>query len=513
MFEKCFPQTQEALAEFSQSCVAPGIDNAIDCIFAKTSCVSNGSIFYAVPVELQNNGVAETFDIPVLLVWLGLCSLFFTLYLGFINIRYFGHALAVLFGKYDEPGARGELTNFQSLAASLSGTVGLGNIAGVAVAVSLGGPGAVFWMMMMGFLGMSSKFAEVMVGHKYRHDRSDDDSPHTIVGGPMYYVRDAFANRNIPYLGSILAVIFAISCIFGSLGGGNMFQANQSLEQVIRITGGEASFFADKGWLFGIGLAFLVGLVIVGGIQSIGHVASKLVPLMATIYIVSGLAVIAMYWQNIPGAFATIFHEALNFKAGFGGVLGGMLVGIQRASFSNEAGLGSAAIVQCTAKTEYSVRQGFVGMLGPFADTIVVCFITAMLIVVTGVYTGSDGITGVELTSQAMEQGAPWLSYVLALAVFLFAYSTMITWYYYGEIGMTFILGEHMWVAHLYKVIFLLVVVAGCSASLGNFIDFTDGLFLSMGFANIIALYLLAPEIRRDTKEYIAELKAGKFKA
>lgn len=513
MFEKCFPKTQELLAELSQSCVSPGIDNAIDCAFAKTSCVSNGTIFYSIPVELQNAGVPETFDIPVLLAWLAVCSIFFTLYLGFANIRYFGHGLAVLFGKYDEPKAKGELTNFQSLAASLSGTVGLGNIAGVAVAVSVGGPGAVFWMMVMGFLGMSSKYAEVMVGVKYRHDRTDDDSPHTIVGGPMYYVRDAFSNRNIPYLGSILAIVFAISCIFGSLGGGNMFQANQSLEQVVRITGGEASFFADKGWLFGVGLAFLVGLVIVGGIQSIGRVASKLVPLMAIIYLTAALIVIGMHWQNIPQALSIIFSEALNFQAGFGGILGGMLVGIQRASFSNEAGLGSAAIVQCTAKTDHPVRQGCVGMIGPFADTIVVCFITAMLIVVTGVYTASDGISGVELTSHAMEQGAPWLSYVLALAVFLFAYSTLITWYYYGEIGMTYILGEKMWVAHLYKVIFLLVVVAGCSAKLGNFIDFTDGLFLSMGFANIIALYLLAPEIKRDTKTYMQDLKAGKFKA
>ena len=513
MFEKCFPKTQELLAELSQSCVSSGIDNAIDCAFAKTSCVSNGTIFYSIPVELQNAGAPETFDVPILLAWLAVCSIFFTLYLGFINIRYFGHGLAVLFGKYKEPGAKGELTNFQSLAASLSGTVGLGNIAGVAVAVSLGGPGAVFWMMVMGFLGMSSKYAEVMVGVKYRHDRTEDDSPHTIVGGPMYYVRDAFSNRNIPYLGSILAIIFAISCIFGSLGGGNMFQANQSLEQVVRITGGEASFFADKGWLFGVILAFLVGLVIVGGIKSIGRVASRLVPLMAIIYLTAALIVIGMHWQNIPGALATIFSEALNFQAGFGGILGGMLVGIQRASFSNEAGLGSAAIVQCTAKTEEPVRQGFVGMIGPFADTIVVCFITSMLIVVTGVYTASNGITGVELTSQAMEQGAPWLSYVLALAVFLFAYSTLITWYYYGEIGMTYILGEKMWVAHLYKVIFLLVVVAGCSAKLGNFIDFTDGLFLSMGFANIIALYMLAPEIKHDTKTYIQKLKAGEFKA
>ena len=514
MFEKCFPKTEEALKALSESCLGEGYSNTIDCAFAQTSCVSNGTIFYSIPVELQTPTGMETFDIPLLLAWLGICSVFFTLYLGFINIRYFGHAIALTFKKkYQEPNAKGELTNFQSLAASLSGTVGLGNIAGVAVAVSLGGPGAVFWMMVMGFLGMSTKFAEVTIGSKYRRDRTADDSPHTICGGPMYYVRDAFTKRKIPYIGSVLAIIFAVSCIFGSLGGGNMFQANQSLEQVIRITGGEQSFFADHGWAFGVILAFMVGLVIVGGIQSIGRVASKLVPLMAVIYMVAAIAVILMHWQDIPEAIGIIFQEALNFEAGLGGVLGGMLVGIQRASFSNEAGLGSAPIVQCTAKTEYPVRQGFVGMLGPFADTIVVCFTTAMLIVVTGAYQNADGISGVELTSMAMENGGEWLSYVLALAVFLFAYSTLITWYYYGEIGMTYILGEKMWVAHLYKLIFLLVVIAGTSIKLGSFIDFTDGLFLSMGFANIIALYMFAPEIKRDLKAYIQDMKAQKAEA
>lgn len=514
MFEKCFPKTQELLAEFAQSCVTPGFDNAIDCVFAKTSCVSNGTIFYSIPVELQNAGAPETFDVPLLLIWLAACSVFFTLYLGFINIRYFGHAIKALFcNQYQEPKAPGILTNFQSLSASLSGTVGLGNIAGVAVAVSLGGPGAVFWMMVMGFLGMSTKYAEVLIGTKYRRDRTADDSPHTIVGGPMYYVKDAFKKYNIPYLGSIFAIIFALSCIAGSLGGGNMFQANQSLEQVVRVTGGDASYFADKGWLFGVILAFIVGLVIVGGIQSIGKVASKLVPLMAAVYLISGLVVIGMHWANIPQAVSIIFSEALNFQAGLGAVLGGLLVGVQRASFSNEAGLGSAPIVQCTAKTNHPARQGFVGMLGPFADTIIVCFITAMLIVVTGAYEGSDGISGVELTSRAMEHGAGWLSYVLAVAVFLFAYSTLITWYYYGEIGMTYILGEKKWVARLYQVIFLLFIVAGCSVSLGNFIDFTDGLFLSMGIANILALYLFAGEIKQETKAYLADLKAGKFKS
>ncbi len=509
MFDACFPKTPEALAELSASCGLPGLDNAIDCGFASLACAANDTILYSIPLELASDAGAQVHNIPVILIWLGLCSIFFTLYLGFINIRYFGHAFSVLLGKHEEPDAHGELTNFQSLAASLSGTVGLGNIAGVAVAVSLGGPGAVFWMMMMGFLGMSTKFAEVMVGVKYRHTNDDPDCQNKISGGPMYYIRDAFDNYKIPYIGSVLAVVFSISCIAGSLGGGNMFQANQSLEQVLRITGGENSFFADKGWLFGVILAGMVGVVIVGGIQSIGRTAAKLVPAMAIVYLTASLVVIAMHWQNIPGAFSTIFSEAFNFEAGFGGVIGAMLVGIQRASFSNESGLGSAAIVQCTAKTNYPVRQGFVGMLGPFADTIVVCFITAMLIVVTGVYEAGQGVSGVELTSKAMEEGAAWLSYVLALAVFLFAYSTLITWYYYGEIGMTSIFGKKPWVPTLYKIIFLVFIVIGCGAKLDNVVNLGDALFLSMGFANIVALYMLAPEIKRDLKAYIKEMKAA----
>ncbi len=514
MLEKCFPQAQDALLQLSDSCGQGGLDNTIDCGFASLACLANDTIFYGIPVEVGQGLATETFTIPIILIWIGLCSIFFTLYLGFINLRFFGHAIDVLRGKHEEPEAKGELSNFQSLAASLSGTVGLGNIAGVAVAVSLGGPGAVFWMMMMGFLGMSTKFAEVMIGVKYRVEPEEgEDAPFSkqgFAGGPMYYIQDAFKNYKIPYVGAILAAIFSLSCIAGSLGGGNMFQANQSMEQVIRITGGDASFFADKGWLFGIILAILVGAVILGGIQSIGRVASKLVPAMAVVYLGAALVVILMHWQNIPSAFTTIFTEAFTPEAGIGGFIGAMLQGIKRASFSNESGLGSAAIVQSTARTNYPVRQGFVGMIGPFADTIVVCFITAMLIVVTGVYEGNTGISGVELTSKAMEEGGQWLSYVLALAVFLFAYSTLITWYYYGEIGMMHLLGKKSWVPMLYKIIFLVFIVIGCSAQLKNVIELSDALFLSMAFGNIIALYMFAPEIKRDLKTYVTQMKAEK---
>lgn len=505
MFEACFPDP--AITPPSGSCAASGIDAAIDCSFAKISCIANETIFYSVPLEIGDP--IQTFNIPLILVWIALCSIFFTLYLGFINIRYFGYAWKVLSGKYHEAEAEGELSNFQSLAASLAGTVGLGNIAGVAVAVSVGGPGAVLWMVVMGFLGMSSKFAEVTVGMKYRR-RISPDNKHAFAGGPMYYVKDAFENRGIKYVGSILAIIFAISCIMGSLGGGNMFQANQAFEQFQNVTGGDASFFADKGWLFGVVLAALVGVVIVGGISSIGKVASLLVPLMAVVYLLACFYIIGMNFAHIPDAFMTIINEALSPAAGIGGVIGGMLTGIQRASFSNEAGLGSAAIVQATAKTDYPIRQGFVGMLGPFLDTVVVCLATALVIVITGAYEGGQGVAGVELTSRAMAAGGgEWMTYVLAVAVFLFAYSTQLTWYYYGEIGMKFILGEKKWVAWLYKAIYLGFVVIGCSATLGNVVNLTDAMFLSMAFANIVGLYLLAPEIKRDLKHYVANHKAG----
>lgn len=509
MFEKCFPTdlTPETL---SPSCAQSGIDAAIDCSFSAVTCLANETLFYSLPLTVGEGAAASTHAVPLILIWLAVASIFFTLYFGFINFRYFTYAIRVLFKKYDEPNAPGELTNFQSLAASLSGTVGLGNIAGVAVAVSLGGPGAVLWMVVMGLLGMSTKFVEVTAGVKYRR-MGDKDSPHSVYGGPIYYVRDAFENKGIPYIGAFLSVVFAVSCIMGALGGGNMFQANQSLEQVVRVTGGEASFFIDKGWLFGLILAVLVGMVIIGGIRSIGRVAATLVPLMAIIYLSACAVVIAMHYADIPGAFAVIFRDAFTPEAGIGGVIGGILVGVQRASFSNESGLGSAAIVQCTAKTEHPVRQGFVGMLGPFIDTVVVCMMTALLIVVTGAYEGGQGISGVELTSRAMESGGAWLSYVLAVAVFLFAYSTLITWFYYGEIGMTYLLGEKKWVSWLFKFIFLGFIIIGCSAKLENVVNLSDAMFLSMGIPNIIGLYLLAPIIRKDLKEYIARLKAKEF--
>lgn len=476
------------------------IDQQIDTFFAPIADIASKVVFYAVPL-------VEGQDVKLILVWLASAAIFFTLYLGFINLRYFGHAIDLVRGKDGKSSGEGQIGRFQALTASLSGTVGLGNIAGVAVAVSTGGPGAVFWMVLMGFLGMSSKFAEVMLGVKYRK-HLDPNDPEKISGGPMYYLKDAFDNRNIPYVGSIVAGLFALCCIGGAIGGGNMFQANQAYQQLFNVTGGEGGLLDGRGWMFGLALAFMVGLVIIGGIKSIAAVACRLVPIMGAIYLTIGLIVIGMHYENIPGALATIFSEAFSWEAGLGGFLGGLLVGVQRAAFSNEAGLGSAAIVHATAKTDDAVSQGFVGMLGPFIDTIVICLVTALLIVISGAYVGGEGLAGVELTSAALESGMPWFSYVLALVVFLFAYSTMITWFYYGLKGLTFLFGENALLEMGFKIFFCICVVIGTSAQLNNIIAFTDAMILSLAIPNILGLYLLAPEIKRDVKAYTAKLKA-----
>ncbi len=470
------------------------IDETIDQAFQPIADFTGSVVFYSVPVMGQ--------DIKLILVWLVAAALFFTFYLGFINFRYFGHAINVVRGKYDEPNSDGEINRFQALMTSLSGTVGLGNIAGVALAVSVGGPGAVLWMMLMGLFGMSTKFVEVMLGVKYRH-HPDPAHPGKISGGPMYYLRDIFDNRGIPYLGHILAALFAVCCIGGAIGGGNMFQANQSYMQLVNVTGGEASWLADKGWLYGLGLAFLVGLVIIGGIKSIARVTSKLVPIMGGIYLLAGLIVILMNFANIPGALVEIVTQAFAPEAGIGGFLGGLLVGVQRAAFSNEAGLGSAAIVHSTARTDQPASQGFVGMLGPFIDTVVICMVTALVIIFSGAHVGSDGMEGVELTSRAFESAIPGADYMLALTVFLFAYSTLLTWSYYGQKCTTYLFGEKDWIELTYKLVFLTFIVIGSAASLSSIISFTDAMILSMAIPNIIGLYVVAGEVKRDVKKYL----------
>lgn len=476
------------------------LDQKIDALFKPIADSFDSVVFYSVPlVDGQN--------LKLVLLWLSAAAVFFTVYLGFINLRYFGHSLKLLFGKARTKTPEGEINQFQALMASLSGTVGLGNIGGVAIAVSLGGPGAVFWMTVMGILGMSSKFAEVMLGVKYR-TYPDLENPNKISGGPMYFLKEGFKRLKLPKVGVFVAGLFALLCVFGAIGGGNMYQANQAFEQVVIATGGEdSSAIAQYGWVFGLIMAGFVGVVIIGGLKSIARVASKLVPVMGGIYVFAGLIVILIHATEIPAAFVMIFQSAFSMHAGLGALLGGLLIGVQRAAFSNEAGLGSASIVQSTTNTDGPVGTGMVAMLGPFIDTIIICNITGLVIVLSGVYVGVEGIKGVELTSMAFESAIPNFSYVLTVVVLLFAYSTMISWYYCGAVCFRYLFGQKDKIELIFKVFFCVCIVVGASAQLDNLIKFADAAMLSMAIPNILGLYLFAPEIKRDVKAYIAKLK------
>lgn len=476
------------------------IDTWINENFAPVANTIADFIFFGLPFMGQ--------DIKLIVVWLALAAFFFSFYLGFINFRFFGHAINIIRGKYDDPEKDdGQINRFQALATSLSGTVGLGNIAGVAVAVSVGGPGAVFWMIVLGFFGMSSKFAEVTLGVKYRHKRMKADGREIISGGPMYYLRDGFANKGIPYIGPFLAVIFCICCVGATFGAGNMFQANQAYQQLLAISGEEQSFFYDKGWLVGLFLAGLTGAVILGGLKSIASVASKIVPFMGGLYLFSGLYVILLNYANIPHALFEIIRLAFSPEAGFGGILGALIVGFQRAAFSNEAGIGSAAIVHSTVKTNQPVSQGFVGMLGPFIDTVVICMVTALVIVISGAYENSEGIEGVSLTSSAFGSAIPFFPYILAGIVFLFGFSTMIAWSYYGLKCTTYLFGQNQYIEVIYKLVFCACAVIGTATAPGSIILFSDAMLFVMAIPNVIGLYLLAPELKRDLKNYIKNIE------
>ena len=480
-------------------------DSLINDAFSKLADISESIIFYSIDLNLVNTA-GDSIKLPLILLWLVAASIFFTFYFGFINIRYFKHSVAISLNRYPEPNADGEISSFQALAASLSGTVGLGNIAGVAVAITIGGPGAALWMAIMGMFSMSTKFIEVALGVKYRH-HLEPMNRKSISGGPMYYLRDALNNRGIPYLGKILATLFAVACIGGAIGGGNMFQANQSFAQVLSVTGGDESWFYGKGWFFGLIMATMVAVVIIGGIKSIASAASRIVPFMAGVYLLIGFVVIAINLSSLPDALMIIVISAFSLQAGIGGFVGALLAGVQRATFSNEAGLGSSAIIHATAKTNIPVKQGIAGMMGSFVDTVIICMMTALIIVISGVYKTTDGIAGVELTSAAMGSAVSWFPYVLSFCVVLFAYSTLITWYYYGEKCLAFLFGEKRWVTFSFKLIFCFFVVVGAAAELGNVIRFSDAMMLSLAIPNIIGLYILAPEIKKDLKEYLQTLK------
>lgn len=454
------------------------------------------------------NQTTKTQGIPLIVVWLILGAIFFTIRMKFINIRGAVHAIQLVRGKYDDPSEdSGEISHFQALVTALSATVGLGNIAGVAIAISMGGPGATFWMIVAGLIGMSSKFVECTLGVKYREQNEDGE----VFGGPMYYLSKGLKKKGLGGLGKVLAVTFAILCVGGSFGGGNMFQANQAFNQLTEIPGWEG--FSSYGFWFGIAMAVLVGIVIIGGIKSIAKVTDKIVPTMVGIYIFSALLIIGLNIENLGHAFGTIIYGAFEPDAIYGGFIGVLIMGFQRAAFSNEAGVGSAAIAHSAAKTKEPVSEGIVALLEPFIDTVVVCTMTALVIIFTGYAEDPEGLEGAALTSAAFSTSlGGWSMYVLSFAVVLFAFSTMISWSYYGLKAWTYMFGKTKTVNLLYKLLFLIFVVVGSSVGLGAVIDFSDLMILGMAFPNILGLLIMSGEVRKDLISYFSRIKSGAIK-
>lgn len=464
---------------------------------------------------LNPNGTPKKTNIPLIVVWLFLGALYFTFKFRFISIRGFKHAIQLIRGKFDKPNEKGEITHFQALATALSATVGLGNIAGVAFAIGIGGPGATFWMISMGLLGMSSKFAEATLGVKYRRINKKSG----VSGGPMYYLKYVFGQGKIgKKLGLALSAFFAILLIGSSLGGGNMFQANQSFSNLKQMI----PEISNYGMEFGILLAVLVGLVIIGEISHLAKVTSKIVPIMAGTYIITGSIIIALNFSRIGEVFALIIDGAFNAKSMYGGFIGVLVMGVQRAAFSNEAGIGSAAIAHSTVKTSKPVSEGIVALLEPFIDTVVICTFTALILLFTGYYAPeyTSKFSGAELTSEAFGSVFPWFRWILLFTVLLFAYSTLISWSYYGLKGFDYLFGnafERKFGTRkvsdvVYKIIFLFFTVVGTTSSAGNVLDFSDMMLLCMAFPNMIGLVVFAPRIKKELDTYLKDLKSGKIK-
>ncbi|MEM9529007.1 MAG: alanine/glycine:cation symporter family protein [Bacteroidota bacterium] len=455
--------------------------------------------------------------VPFVLPWLIIGAIVFTIYMGFINIRGFRHAIDVVRGKFDDPNDAGEVSHFQALTAALSGTVGVGNIAGVAAAVSLGGPGATFWMIFAGLLGMTSKFTEVSLGLIYRNINPDG----SVSGGPMYYLDKGLKEKGMGTLGKILAVMFAIFCIGGSVGGGNMVQINQATSQLIAVTGGAESFFYGRGWIFGLAMAVIIGIIIIGGIKSIARVTEKVVPFMVGIYLIGAFIVLGYHFTDIPAAFGNIIGGAFNAEAMYGGFVGVLIQGFRRSAFSNEAGVGSASIAHSAAKTDEPISEGVVALLEPFIDTVVICTITALVVTITN-YGGQGDVWALEglqsgevadiaVTSASFESVLPWFPPVLAVAVILFALSTMISWSYYGLKCWTYLFGESKTNENIYKVIFCCLVVIGSAIGARAVFGFGDAMIFAMCFPNVLGLYLLMPKVKEELSKYMAKVKSGEI--
>ena len=519
---------------FAQEAAEKSIPDIIEEKFKPVSDTWYNFVFYSFKIA----GVS----VPLIVIILTLGALFFTIYFGLPQFKFFKTAIKVVAGKYDDidhhgsdtlagdptpnddenipetiavEGHHGEVSHFQALSAALSATVGLGNIAGVAVAIAIGGPGATFWMIFVGLLGMASKFAECTLGVKYR----DVDTNGTVYGGPMYYLKKGFAQAGKGSLGKVLAVVFAVMVIGGSFGGGNMFQSNQAasiFQSIFGFEGGNAKFY------FGLILAILVGIVIIGGIKRIGKVAEKIVPFMAVIYVGAALVIIFMNYDLILTAFKMIIVNAFTPMAGLGGFIGVLIQGFKRATFSNEAGVGSAAIAHSAVRTKYPASEGIVALLEPFIDTVVICTMTALVIVIMNLKAGlfqygdvvenkvlhaGERIGGVDLTTLAFDEAIPHFSYILAIAVILFAFSTMLSWSYYGLQGWKFVFGRGKKMDMVYKLLFLFFVVVGASVQLDSVINFSDAMIFAMVLPNLIGVIFLSPKIKEELSKYLKAIK------
>ncbi len=503
----------------------PSLADKIDQSFKPVSDWWVSIIFYSIPL----GGL----DVPLVLIILILGGLYFTVYFGLPQFKLFKTSLEVVAGKYDdfdhhdsmpvygdptptlhedipetikiEGEHHGEVSHFQALSAALSATVGLGNIAGVAVAIALGGPGATFWMILAGLLGMASKFTECTLGVKYRDIGPDG----TVFGGPMYYLKKGLAKMGHGTLGKFLAGFFAVMVVGGSFGGGNMFQANQATAQFIELFGIQNP---NVKIVFGMVLALFVGIVIIGGIKRIGKVAEKIVPFMAVLYVGAALIILVFHYKLIPEAISLIIKGAFTPEAGLGGFIGVMIMGFRRGTFSNEAGVGSAAIAHSAVKTKYPASEGIVALLEPFIDTVLICTMTALVLIITnikyGLFKYGEQIEGVELTARAFDSVLPHFSIILTVAVILFAFSTMLSWSYYGLQGWKFLFGRGKKMDLVYKLLFLFFVVLGASVQLGSVLDFSDAMIFAMVFPNMIGIIILAPEVKEELRRYLNAIKS-----
>jgi AGCS family alanine or glycine:cation symporter len=475
------------------------IDVLIDSMVRPITDAVSSFIFYAVPVGDAN--------LPLIVVWLVAGGLFFTGYLGFINVRGFRHGLALATGRYQNPNAPGEVTQFQALATAVSGTVGVGNIAGVAIAISLGGPGATFWLIVAGLLGMSTKFAECTLAVRYRKTNPDG----SVSGGPMYYLEQGLTDLKLPGVGKALGLFYAMAMVIGCLGIGNMFQSNQAAAIFIAVTGAEQSPFMGKAWLLGLAMAIVVAIVIFGGIKSIARVTEKLVPFMAVLYSVAAIVIIVFNADKLLWAFGAIWQGAFSPDGVTGGIIGVIVIGFRRAVFSNEAGLGSASIAHSAVKTNFPATEGYVALLEPFIDTVVVCTLTA-LVIITTVYDpllANTGISGIEMTTRAFQSTISWSPIPLSVAAILFAFSTMLSWSYYGLKAFTYLFGEANITQLIFKFIFCIFIVIGSAIQLNALIDLSDALVFIVAIPNLIGLYILAPIVRAEIEKYSESRKTA----